>query len=264
MNILQVLRDGKWSEQDAAILVPGDIISIKLGDIIPADARLLEGDPLKVDQSALTGESLPVTKNPHDGVFSGSTCKQGEIEAIVIATGVYTFFGKAAHLVDSTNQVGHFQKVLRAIGNFCIISIALGMLIEILVMYPIQKRNYRDGINNLLVLLIGGIPIAMPTVLSVTMAIGSHRLSQQGAITKRMTAIEEMAGMDVLCSDKTGTLTLNKLSVDKNLIEVFIKGVDKEHVMLLAARASRTENQDAIDAAIVGMLADPREVYIYI
>ncbi|KAK3041128.1 hypothetical protein RJ639_027580 [Escallonia herrerae] len=215
----KVLRDGRWSEQDAAILVPGDIISIKLGDIVPADARLLEGDPLKIDQSALTGESLPVTKNPYDEVFSGSTCKQGEIDAVVIATGVHTFFGKAAHLVDSTNQVGHFQKVLTAIGNFCICSIALGMLVEIVVMYPIQHRKYRNGIDNLLVLLIGGIPIAMPTVLSVTMAIGSHRLSQQGAITKRMTAIEEMAGMDVLCSDKTGTLTLNKLSVDKNLIE---------------------------------------------
>ncbi|KAI5406739.1 Co-chaperone, variant 4, partial [Lathyrus oleraceus] len=126
-------------------------------------------------------------------------------------------------------------------------------------MYPIQHRKYRDGIDNLLVLLIGGIPIAMPTVLSVTMAIGSHRLSPQGAITKRMTAIEEMTGMDVLCSDKTGTLTLNKLSVDKNLIEVFAKNVEKDYVILLAARASRTENQDAIDAAIVGMLADPKE-----
>ncbi|KAG8375333.1 hypothetical protein BUALT_Bualt10G0089300 [Buddleja alternifolia] len=206
----------------------GDIISIKLGDIIPADARLLEGDPLKVDQSALTGESLAVTKNPSDEVFSGSTCKQGEIEAVVIATGVHTFFGKAAHLVDSTNQVGHFQKVLTAIGNFCICSIFIGIIIEIIVMYPIQHRKYRDGIDNLLVLLIGGIPIAMPTVLSVTMAIGSHRLSQQGAITKRMTAIEEMAGMDVLCSDKTGTLTLNKLTVDKSLIEVFVKGLDRE------------------------------------
>ncbi|XP_020226413.1 plasma membrane ATPase 4 [Cajanus cajan] len=255
----KVLRDGRWTEQDAAILVPGDIVSIKLGDIIPADARLLEGDALSVDQSALTGESLPVTKNPSDEVFSGSTVKKGEIEAVVIATGVHTFFGKAAHLVDSTNQVGHFQKVLTAIGNFCICSIAVGIIIELIVMYPIQHRKYRDGIDNLLVLLIGGIPIAMPTVLSVTMAIGSHRLSQQGAITKRMTAIEEMAGMDVLCSDKTGTLTLNKLSVDKNLIEVFAKGVEKDHVILLAARASRTENQDAIDAAIVGMLADPKE-----
>ncbi|CAN1311689.1 Plasma membrane ATPase 4 [Linum perenne] len=255
----KVLRDGKWSEQEAAILVPGDIISIKLGDIVPADARLLEGDPLKIDQSALTGESLPVTRHPGQEVFSGSTCKQGELEAVVIATGVHTFFGKAAHLVDSTNQVGHFQQVLTAIGNFCIISIAIGMAIEIIVMYPIQHRQYRQGIDNLLVLLIGGIPIAMPTVLSVTMAIGSHKLSQQGAITKRMTAIEEMAGMDVLCSDKTGTLTLNKLSIDKNLIEVFAKGVDKEYVILLAARASRVENQDAIDAAMVNMLADPKE-----
>ncbi|KAL0916759.1 hypothetical protein M5K25_014295 [Dendrobium thyrsiflorum] len=255
----KVLRDGRWAEQDAAILVPGDIVSIKLGDIIPADARLLEGDPLKIDQSALTGESLPVNKHPGDEVFSGSTCKQGEIEAIVIATGVHTFFGKAAHLVDSTNNVGHFQKVLAAIGNFCICSIAIGMLVEIIVMYPVQHRLYRDGIDNLLVLLIGGIPIAMPTVLSVTMAIGSHRLSQQGAITKRMTAIEEMAGMDVLCSDKTGTLTLNKLTVDRSLIELFTKDVDKDGVLLYAARASRVENQDAIDACIVGMLGDPKE-----
>lgn len=118
--------------------------------------------------------------------------------------------------------------MLTSIGNFCICSIAVGMAIELLVMYPIQRRAYRDGIDNLLVLLIGGIPIAMPTVLSVTMAIGSHRLSQQGAITKRMTAIEEMAGMDVLCSDKTGTLTLNKLSVDKSLIEVS----DKENIVI--------------------------------
>ncbi|KAL8141282.1 hypothetical protein V2J09_007303 [Rumex salicifolius] len=263
----KALRDGTWKEEDATMLVPGDIISIKLGDIVPADARLLHGDPLKIDQSALTGESLPVTKNPGDAVYSGSTCKQGEIEAIVIATGVNTFFGKAAHLVENTTHVGHFQKVLTAIGNFCICSIAVGMVIEIIVIYGLQMRPYRVGIDNLLVLLIGGIPIAMPTVLSVTMAIGSHRLAQQashhafvyGAITKRMTAIEEMAGMDVLCSDKTGTLTLNKLTVDKNLIEVFPKGVDKDMVVVMAARASRLENQDAIDAAIVAMLSDPKE-----
>ncbi|GAA0165309.1 primary active transporter [Lithospermum erythrorhizon] len=227
----KVLRDGRWTEEDAAILVPGDIVSIKLGDIVPADARLLEGDPLRIDQSALTGESLPVSKGPGDEPLTSLTL----------------------------HKVGHFQKVLTAIGNFCICSIAVGMIIEIIVMYPIQHRSYRAGIDNLLVLLIGGIPIAMPTVLSVTMAIGSHRLSQQGAITKRMTAIEEMAGMDVLCSDKTGTLTLNKLTVDKNLIEVFSEGVDADSVVLMAARASRTENQDAIDAAIVGMLADPKE-----
>ena len=142
----QVLRDGKWIEEDASVLVPGDIISIKLGDIVPADARLLDGDPLKIDQvaltikfsqnylnewscfsltlficslqSSLTGESLPVTKGPGDSVYSGSTCKQGEIEAVVIATGVHTFFGKAAHLVDSTNQQGHFQQVLLTLGRY--------------------------------------------------------------------------------------------------------------------------------------------------
>ncbi|KAL0395168.1 UNVERIFIED_CONTAM: Plasma membrane ATPase 1 [Sesamum latifolium] len=232
----KVLRDGKWNEEDASVLVPGDIISIKLGDIIPADARLLQGDPLKIDQSALTGESLPVTKHPGDGVYSGSTCKQGEIEAVVIATGVHTFFGKAAHLVENTTHVGHFQKVLTSIGNFCLCSIATGMVIEIIVIFGLQKRPYRQAIENLLVLLIGGIPIAMPTVLSVTMAIGSHRLSQQGAITKRMTAIEEMAGMDV-----------------------FAKDIDRDMVVLMAARASRLENQDAIDCAIVSMLDDPKE-----
>nr|GMD82636.1 plasma membrane ATPase 1-like [Ipomoea batatas] len=201
----KVLRDGKWNEEDASILVPGDIISIKLGDIIPADARLLQGDPLKIDQSALTGESLPVTKNPGDGIYCGSTCKQGEIEAVVIATGVHTFFGKAAHLVEITTHIGHFQKVLTAIGNFCICSIAIGMVIEVIVIFGLQHKKLCEAIDSLLVLLIGGIPIAMPTVLSVTMAIGSHRLSQQGAITKRMTAIEEMVvllgdGKDALCS----------------------------------------------------------------
>ncbi|XP_076931047.1 ATPase 8, plasma membrane-type-like [Bidens hawaiensis] len=255
----KILRNGKWSEQDAGILVPGDIISVKLGDIIPADARLLEGDTLKIDQSALTGESVPVNKNPGDPVYSGSTCKQGEIEAIVVGTGVRTFFGKAAHLVNSTDSAGHFQQVLTSIGNFCICSIAIGMAIELVVIYVIQQRPYRDGIDNLLILLIGGIPIAMPTVLSVTMAIGSHHLSKQGAITKRMTAIEEMAGMDILCSDKTGTLTLNKLTVDKSLIEIFIKDSDRDMVVLYGARASRVENQDAIDACTVNMLGDPKE-----
>uniref|UniRef100_A0A0A0KTG8 Plasma membrane ATPase n=1 Tax=Cucumis sativus TaxID=3659 RepID=A0A0A0KTG8_CUCSA len=232
-----------------------DFVGITALLIINSTISFIEENNAGNAAAALMAGLAPKTKV----MFSGSTVKQGEIEAVVIATGVHTFFGKAAHLVDSTNQVGHFQKVLTAIGNFCICSIAMGMVIEIVVMYPIQHRRYRDGINNLLVLLIGGIPIAMPTVLSVTMAIGSHRLSQQGAITKRMTAIEEMAGMDVLCSDKTGTLTLNKLTVDKSMIEVFVRDVDKDNLVLLGARASRVENQDAIDACIVGMLGDPKE-----
>jgi H+-transporting ATPase len=252
----KVLRDKVYFEVDASLLVPGDIISIKLGDIIPADVRLLDGDPLSVDQSALTGESVAVTKRTGDEAFSGSICKQGELEAVVIATGVHTFFGKAAHLVDTTHQQGHFHQVLKSIGNFCIITIALGMFVEIVVMYPIQKRKYRVGIENLLILLIGGIPIAMPTVLSVTMAVGSHSLAKQGAIVKRMTAIEEMAGMDILCSDKTGTLTLNRLTVDKNAIEVMNKNLDKDTILLTAARASRIENQ-----VIILLITDLRNLY---
>ncbi|KAI3881959.1 hypothetical protein MKW92_030719 [Papaver armeniacum] len=252
----KVLRDGRWNEEDAAVLVPGDTISIKIGDIIPADVRLLDGGgPLKIDQSDLTGECLPVTKNAGDIVFSGSTCQQGEIEAVVIAAGVRTCFGSAAHSVDTANQVGHFQKVLTGIGNFCICSIVACMVIEIFAM-SMQTRDYSAGIGNLLVLIIGGIPIAMPTVLSMTMSIGSHRLSQQGVITKRLAAIEGMAGMDVLCCDKTGTLTLNNLSVDKDLIEILMKDVNRDTVILMAALASRTNNQDAIDTAIVGMLDD--------
>ncbi|GJZ44320.1 plasma membrane ATPase-like protein isoform X1 [Tanacetum coccineum] len=191
--------------------------------LMAADARLLEGDPLKIDQSALTGESLRVTKSPGDSVYSGSTCKQGETEVVVIATGVHSFFGKAAHLVDSTNQVGHFQKVLTAIGNFCICSIAIGVINEIVVIFG---GDYGHRVT--------------------------HTCCQSKVPSPReMKAIEEMAGMDVLCSDKTGTLTLNKLTVDKTLIE--------DHVVLMRARASRVENQDAIDACNVGMLPDPKE-----
>ncbi|XP_047336881.1 ATPase 4, plasma membrane-type-like [Impatiens glandulifera] len=208
------------------LLWPGRLLVTQRPSRYAKAFSLREGPSLKFKklgwclQSTLTGECLPVTKSARDGIYSGSTCKQGEIEAFVIATGVHTFFSKAAHLVDSTNQVDHFQKVfLTAIKNFYICSIAVRMLIETIVMYLIQRRSYRTGIDNLLVLLIGGIPIVMPIVLSVTMTIDSHCLSA-GEITKRMTTIEEMACMDVLCSDKTGTLTLNKLTVDRNLIEV--------------------------------------------
>ncbi|KAI6681852.1 hypothetical protein NL676_035733 [Syzygium grande] len=222
----KVLRDGTWTEQLAAVLVPGDVISIKLGDIVPADVCLLEGDPLRIDESALTSSSPPVTKNPGDQIFFGSICAQGEIEAVVIATGANTFFARSGHLVKNTNQAQPLQKkILMAIGKFCICLTALGMMVEIIVMYPIQHRNYRNGIDNL-------------------------------------SAILSMAGMDVLCCDKTGTLTLNEFTVDKDLIAVFAKDEDKDGVLLLGARASQVENQDAIDACIVRKLgADITEVH---
>lgn len=256
----KVKRDGEWRTMEAAELVPGDVISIKLGDVIPADGRLISAHgQVSIDQAALTGESLPVGKHAGDEIFSGSTVKQGEAEAVVIGTGLNTFFGRAAKLVgDAGDDVGHLQSILAKIGNFCLCSIGIFLVAEILVMYAGFRYSYRDGIDNLLVLLIGGIPIAMPTVLSVTLAIGAKQLAEHKAIVTRITAIEEMAAVTILCSDKTGTLTLNKLIVDKPTIKTYAE-YDAEDIILISAYASRTENQDAIDFCIVNSLPNPKE-----
>eukprot|EP00911_Craspedida_sp_UC1_P002201 UC1_evm1s1682 len=247
------LRDGKWLTVDAVSLVPGDLLQLKLGDVIPADAIMLEGENVSVDQAALTGESLPVSKKVGADLFSGATLKQGELVAVVVATGVNTFFGKAAHLVATTENKGHFQQVLRQIGTFCIGLIAFFLVAVAIGQWVFLGYPYRRGINNLIVLLIGGIPIAMPTVLSVTLAIGAHQLAEKKAIVSKMSAIEELAGMDMLCSDKTGTLTLNKLTIDK---EKFVTTADLSvaECIRVAAYASRTENSDAIDTVVLKSL----------
>lgn len=212
---------------------------------------------VSMDQAALTGESLPQGKKLGDECFSGSTCKQGEAEGIVISTGPNTFFGRAATLVGQDNdQTGHLQMVLARIGSFCLVSIGIFVLLEILILYADFRYSYRRGLNNILVLLIGGIPIAMPTVLSVTLAVGAQQLAKHKAIVTRITAIEELAGVTILCSDKTGTLTTNKLTIDKENLKCYSKW-DVEGVCLMAAYASRTENQDAIDGCVVGTLANP-------
>ncbi|CAO3579972.1 unnamed protein product [Absidia cylindrospora] len=254
----KVKRDGEWYTLEAAELVPGDVISIKLGDVIPADGRLIKAHgQVSIDQAALTGESLPVGKDAGDEIFSGSTVKQGEAEAVIIGTGLNTFFGRAAKLVgDANDGMGHLQQILAKIGNFCLVSIGTFVLLEILIMYPVFHYTYRRGIDNILVLLIGGIPIAMPTVLSVTLAIGAKQLAEHKAIVTRITAIEEMAAVTILCSDKTGTLTLNKLIVDKPTIKTY-SNLSVDDVIKLSAYASRTENQDAIDFSIVNSLPDP-------
>lgn len=249
-------RDGEWKEIDSADLVPGDVISFKIGDIVPADCRLYDAINVTCDQAALTGESLPSSKHAGDQCFSGSVCKSGEAEGVVIATGANTFFGRAATLVGADDDTtGHLQKILAQIGSFCLVSIAIFVVAEIFVLYPGFGFNYRRGLNNILVLLIGGIPIAMPTVLSVTLAVGAQQLAKYKAIVTRITAIEELAGVTILCSDKTGTLTTNKLTVDKSTVKTYAE-LDVDQVMLYAAYASRTENQDAIDTCIVGALGD--------
>ncbi|KAJ2723990.1 hypothetical protein GGI07_002277 [Coemansia sp. Benny D115] len=252
----KVKRNGAWETKEAACLVPGDIISLGIGDVVPADARMVVSNNVKIDQAALTGESLPVGKEPGDEVFSGSTVKQGEAEAIVIGTGLNTFFGRAASLVAGANEgMGHLQQVLAKIGNFCICSIAIFLVAEIFVMYPGFKFRYRRGMNNLLVLLIGGIPIAMPTVLSVTLAIGAKQLAEHKAIVTRISAIEELAAVTILCSDKTGTLTLNELTIKTDSVKQYSE-VSVDDILLFSAYASRVENQDAIDRSVVDSLHD--------
>ncbi|KAK0480617.1 hypothetical protein IW261DRAFT_1473555 [Armillaria novae-zelandiae] len=253
----KVKRAGTWSEIESADLVPGDMVSFKIGDIVPADCRLIEAINVSIDQAALTGESLPQSKKAGDQCFSGSTCKQGEAEGVVISTGANTFFGRAASLVGQDDDTtGHLQKILAQIGSFCLVAIGIFVLLEIVILYPRFHYTYRRGLDNILVLLIGGIPIAMPTVLSVTLAVGAQQLAKHKAIVTRITAIEELAGVTILCSDKTGTLTTNKLTIDKDTIRTY-GPFSADDVILLAAYASRTENQDAIDSSVVQAIGDP-------
>ncbi|KAH9455616.1 hypothetical protein Pst134EA_023076 [Puccinia striiformis f. sp. tritici] len=245
-------RNGQWSEIDSADLVPGDIVAFKIGDVVPGDCRLYDALNVSIDQAALTGESLPTSKTVGDQCFLGSICKQGEAEGIVSATGANTFFGRAATLVGAENDsTGHMHAVLAKIGGFCLVSIGIAIALELIVLYGAFRYLYRRGLDNILVLLIGGIPIAMPTVLSVTLAVGAQQLAKYKAIVTRITAIKELAGVTILCSDKTGTLTTNKLTVDKSTIKTY-SDVGPEDVCILASYASRIENQDAIDGCVVG------------
>ncbi|KAJ7130947.1 hypothetical protein C8R46DRAFT_1327780 [Mycena filopes] len=254
----KVKRSGSWSEIDSAELVPGDMISFKLGDIVPADCRLTDAVTVSLDAAALTGEALPTSKKSGDFCFSGSICKRGEAEGVVISTGANTFLGRTTALVGSADDsTGHLQKILAQIGSFCLVVIGVFVLAEILVLYAGYRYSYRRGLDNILVLLIGGIPIAMPTVLSVTLAVGAQQLAKHKAIVTRITAIEELAGVTILCSDKTGTLTTNKLTIDRETIITYAPQLfSANDVILLAAYASRTENQDAIDASVLLALGD--------
>lgn len=257
----RVLRDGKWEEVDAEYIVPGDVIRVRLGDVIPADAKLISGDYLSVDQSVLTGESLPVTKKIDDVIYSGSAAKQGEMIAIIVATGVNTFFGKTAKLVAEAGNISHFQQAVLRVGNFLIaLAVSLCCLLSIVVLY----RDYStqgnisivDGLRlakYVLILAVASIPVAMPAVLSVTMALGALAMSRKKAIVARLQSIEEMAGVDVLCSDKTGTLTKNKLTLGNPIL---FAAKDSQECILGGALASKEEDQDIIDLTIINGLND--------
>jgi len=255
----RVRRDGKWTTMAARELVPGDVIRVRLGDIIPADACLLEGDPVEVDQSALTGESLPVTRKTSETVYSGSIIRQGEIDALVYGTGQNTYFGKTAQLVQEAHTVSHFQRAVLKIGDYLIV-LAVVLVVLILAVALFRGDKMMTTLQFALVLTVAAIPVAMPTVLSVTMAVGARLLAAKQAIVSRLVAIEELAGIDVLCSDKTGTLTQNKLTLGDSFS---VEGVNPEQLILNAALASRPENQDTIDLAVLSGMKNDQDLKGY-
>ncbi len=250
----RVLRDGKWQDLPARLLVPGDVVFVKLGNIVPADLELRKGDYLSVDQSALTGESLPVDKNTGDAAYSGSIVRQGEMQAVVTATGMDTYFGKTAGLVATAEQRSHFQQAVLRIGNFLIL-MTLGLVALILVVALFRHSPPVQTLLFALILTVAAIPVALPAVLSVTMAVGAAKLAEMKAIVSRLVSIEEMAGMDILFSDKTGTLTRNELTLGE---PVLVAANDRNDLLVAGALTCEREAPDAIDAAILAGLADDK------
>ena len=261
--LARVRRDKQWQEIAARLLVPGDLIILKLGDIIAADCKLHHGaggsvESMEVDQAALTGESLPAVVHSGDVVYAGSVIKRGELHATVFATGKGTFFGKAASLVASVNERGNLQKILLKIAYFMMFSgSALVIILYVTIVAGPAKQNAIKALISCLALLVASIPIAMQVVTTATMAVGARQLSENNAIVARLAAIEELAGMTILCSDKTGTLTKNKLSLDPP--ECF-EGTEDD-LLLSSAIAAKWEGQDAIDKCLTDSIFNKDFLY---
>ncbi len=250
-----VLRDGKWQQIDAKEIVPGDIVKVKIGDIVPADIKLLPGgDFLQVDQSALTGESLPVTRKTDDTVYANAIIKKGENTGLVLETGENTYFGKTVKLVAKaeSEQRSHFQEMVIKVGNF-LIALTL-VMVSIIIYFGISRgQSLLDLLEYALILTVAAIPVALPAVLTVTMAAGAKVLANMQAIVSRLSAIEELAGMDVLCSDKTGTLTQNKMTINDPYT---VGDVSDDEIIFYAALASKEENNDPIEVPIYTYLKE--------
>jgi len=247
-NEVTVLRDGEFKTVFARELVPGDLLKLKIGDIVPADVLLVRGDYLLIDQAALTGESLPVSRKINEVAYANTIVQQGEMMVVVLNTGMQTNFSSVVSLVAkaSLKERSHFQKMVIQIGNFLIL-ITLVLVLLIVMVSLFRHEPLLEIIRFALVLTVAAIPVALPAVLSVTMAVGAVNLARRQAIVSRLTAIEELAGVDIFCSDKTGTLTKNEMKVAE---PVTLDGYSERDLFLYAALASRLENSDPVELPI--------------
>ncbi|KAK3985774.1 hypothetical protein QBC44DRAFT_334329 [Cladorrhinum sp. PSN332] len=250
-----VLRDGALKEIEAPEVVPGDILQVEEGTIIPADGRIVTDDAfLQVDQSAITGESLAVDKHKNDSCYASSAVKRGEAFVVVTATGDNTFVGRAAALVNAASAgTGHFTEVLNGIGTILLLLVILTNLVVWVASFY-RSNGIVTILEFTLAITIIGVPVGLPAVVTTTMAVGAAYLAKKKAIVQKLSAIESLAGVEILCSDKTGTLTKNKLSLAEPYT---VEGVDPEDLMLTACLAAsrKKKGMDAIDKAFLKSLA---------
>jgi H+-transporting ATPase len=242
----RALRDGQWQKIAVRELVPGDVIYLRMGDVIPADVRLLTGGVL-IDQSALTGESVAKDAGPGDVAFAGTIIRQGESEAVVTATGTATKFGKTAELVRLAKTRGHLQEVVFAVVKNLVAMDAV-LVAAILVYSALAHLSFGDVIPFALILLVASVPVALPATFTLATALGSVELVRHGVLVTRLAAIEEAASMDVLCTDKTGTITENRMTVAE--IHSY-SSYTQEDVLHYGALACDTATQDPIDLAVL-------------
>ncbi|KAL8366073.1 hypothetical protein RB595_004722 [Gaeumannomyces hyphopodioides] len=249
-----VLRDGNLKEVEAPEVVPGDILQVEEGTIIPADGRIVTEDAfLQVDQSAITGESLAVDKHKGDQCYASSAVKRGEAFVVITATGDNTFVGRAAALVNAASAgTGHFTEVLNGIGTVLLILVVFTNLVVWISSFY-RSNGIVQILEFTLAITIIGVPVGLPAVVTTTMAVGAAYLAKKKAIVQKLSAIESLAGVEILCSDKTGTLTKNKLSLSEPYT---VAGVEPEDLMLTACLAASRKKKgiDAIDKAFLKAL----------
>jgi H+-transporting ATPase len=245
----RVLRDGSWKVIPARELVPSDVVRVRPGDFVPADVKLVEGN-LEVDQSALTGESLAVEKKPGESVYSGSIVKHGESNAIVTFTGVKTYFGRTTQLIQIAKPKLHIEAVTSNVVKWLLIMVSSLVLVAV-AFSLVRGISILDVLPIILVVLLSAIPVALPAMFTVTMALGSTELAKKGVIVTRLSAVEDAATMDVLCADKTGTITMNKLTVAKTIPQ---KGFTEQDTIFTGFLASQEANQDPIDMAFISLV----------